>query len=72
MTIPHQASVPGHHEHAGPGALAIPGRARGQDPALETFQNNTRLIDLQLIDRAGHPSNVLAGQATLEGRSPKP
>jgi hypothetical protein len=39
---------------------------------IETFQNNTRLIDLQLIDRAGHPSNVLAGQATLEGRSPKP
>jgi hypothetical protein len=39
---------------------------------IETFQNDTRLIDLRLIDRAGHPSNVLGGEATLEGRSPPP
>lgn len=39
---------------------------------IETFQNNTRLIDLRLRDRAGHASNVLEGQAQLEGRSRQP
>ena len=39
---------------------------------IETFQNNTLLIDLRLVDRAGHPSNVLEGQANLEGRSAQP
>jgi len=39
---------------------------------IETFQNEARLIDLRLIDRAGHPSNVLEGQAILEGRRAQP
>jgi hypothetical protein len=39
---------------------------------IETFQNDTRLIDLRLVDRAGHPSNVLEGQAQLEGRRGHP
>jgi hypothetical protein len=38
----------------------------------EIFQNDTRLIDLRLVDRAGHPSNVVEGQANLEGRSAQP
>jgi hypothetical protein len=39
---------------------------------IETFQNNTRLINLRLVDRAGHASNVLGGQAQLEGRRARP
>jgi hypothetical protein len=37
-------------------------------PFIEVFQNNARLIDLRIVDRAGHPSNVLEGQANLQGR----
>jgi len=39
---------------------------------IETFQNEARLIDLRLIDRAGHGSNVLEGQAILQGRRAQP
>ena len=41
-------------------------------PFIETFQNDTRLIDLRLVDQAGHASNVVAGQANLEGPRPPP
>ncbi len=39
---------------------------------VETFQNDARRIDLRLVDRAGHPSNVLSGLANLEGRTASP
>ena len=35
---------------------------------VETFRNDQTLIDLRLVDRAGHQSNVVEGLATLEGR----
>jgi hypothetical protein len=41
-------------------------------PFIEVFQNNARLIDLRIVDRAGHPSNVLEGQANLQGRRAQP
>jgi hypothetical protein len=37
-----------------------------------TFLNDTRQIDLRLVDGAGHASNVLSGLANLEGRSARP
>jgi hypothetical protein len=39
---------------------------------VETFQNDTRLIDLRLVDRAGHQSNVVSGLANLEGPRSQP
>ena len=41
-------------------------------PFIETFQNETRLIDLRLVDQAGHASNVVEGQANLLGRRAPP
>jgi hypothetical protein len=53
------------------------GRARTQTGTalcsfVVTFLNDTRQIDLRLVDGAGHASNVLSGLANLEGRSTRP
>jgi len=38
---------------------------------IETFENDTRLIDIRLVDRAGHQSNVISALADIEGRRPR-
>lgn len=38
---------------------------------VETFTNDEFHIDLVLVDRAGHESNVLGGDVQLEGRRPR-
>jgi hypothetical protein len=38
---------------------------------IERFGDETRQIDLRLVDRAGHQSNVISALADIEGRRPR-
>lgn len=38
---------------------------------IETFTNDQVRIDLALVDRAGHESNIVSGVVVLQGRGPR-
>ena len=38
---------------------------------IETFANDQVRVDLVLVDRAGHESNILSGEVVLQGRGPR-
>ncbi len=38
---------------------------------VETFTNDQVRIDLVLVDRTGHESNVVSGEVVLQGRGPR-
>jgi hypothetical protein len=61
--------------------LVVPAQSAGLSPNptvgialctfIERFGDETRQIDLRLVDRAGHQSNVISALADIEGRRPR-